>query len=226
MGICDVLIPLTASPSVEVQGNSAAALGNLSSKSAFPSFLTQAGADDLRARSGRLLGVQCCVGRARGRSSWLPRAVPREPGSDVPAYRDLDVGAAVGVGRCVERFVMVDETELTRLISPSLPFFASSLLRPSRTATIASTTPSPKTISLERMRRRHPRAPNPLLSLPHPPRHPPLHPLLVLFSRRRRCQRNRNDELGAQHVLRWGGRRRGRDHGSRKAGVGHSRRDV
>ncbi|GJJ13949.1 Vacuolar protein 8 [Clathrus columnatus] len=32
MGICEVLIPLTKSPSVEVQGNSAAALGNLSSK--------------------------------------------------------------------------------------------------------------------------------------------------------------------------------------------------
>lgn len=32
MGICEVLIPLTSSPSVEVQGNSAAALGNLSSK--------------------------------------------------------------------------------------------------------------------------------------------------------------------------------------------------
>ncbi|GAA5945454.1 hypothetical protein JCM10213_005990 [Rhodosporidiobolus nylandii] len=32
MGICEVLIPLTASPSVEVQGNSAAAIGNLSSK--------------------------------------------------------------------------------------------------------------------------------------------------------------------------------------------------
>jgi len=32
MGICDVLIPLTDSPSVEVQGNSAAALGNLSMK--------------------------------------------------------------------------------------------------------------------------------------------------------------------------------------------------
>ena len=32
MGICEVLIPLTASPSSEVQGNSAAALGNLSSK--------------------------------------------------------------------------------------------------------------------------------------------------------------------------------------------------
>ena len=33
MGICEVLIPLTNSPSSEVQGNSAAALGNLSSKS-------------------------------------------------------------------------------------------------------------------------------------------------------------------------------------------------
>lgn len=33
MGICEVLIPLTASESVEVQGNSAAALGNLASKS-------------------------------------------------------------------------------------------------------------------------------------------------------------------------------------------------
>ena len=34
MGICEVLIPLTNSPSVEVQGNSAAAIGNLSSKAA------------------------------------------------------------------------------------------------------------------------------------------------------------------------------------------------
>lgn len=32
LGICEVLIPLTNSPSVEVQGNSAAAIGNLSSK--------------------------------------------------------------------------------------------------------------------------------------------------------------------------------------------------
>lgn len=32
MGICKVLIPLTRSSSIEVQGNSAAALGNLSSK--------------------------------------------------------------------------------------------------------------------------------------------------------------------------------------------------
>lgn len=32
LGIADVLIPLTKSPSIEVQGNSAAALGNLSSK--------------------------------------------------------------------------------------------------------------------------------------------------------------------------------------------------
>ncbi|KAF7536935.1 hypothetical protein G7Z17_g12955 [Cylindrodendrum hubeiense] len=32
LGVCSVLIPLTHSPSIEVQGNSAAALGNLSSK--------------------------------------------------------------------------------------------------------------------------------------------------------------------------------------------------
>ncbi|KAK1228271.1 Vacuolar protein 8, partial [Marasmius sp. AFHP31] len=32
MGVCEVLIPLTNSPSSEVQGNSAAALGNLPSK--------------------------------------------------------------------------------------------------------------------------------------------------------------------------------------------------
>lgn len=35
MGICKALIPLTKSPSIEVQGNSAAALGNLSSKGTF-----------------------------------------------------------------------------------------------------------------------------------------------------------------------------------------------
>ena len=35
MGICEVLIPLTNSPSSEVQGNSAAALGNLSSKGVY-----------------------------------------------------------------------------------------------------------------------------------------------------------------------------------------------
>lgn len=35
MGICEVLIPLTNSTSVEVQGNSAAAIGNLSSKGEF-----------------------------------------------------------------------------------------------------------------------------------------------------------------------------------------------
>ncbi|OAA57187.1 Armadillo-like helical [Cordyceps fumosorosea ARSEF 2679] len=36
LGVCDILIPLTHSPSIEVQGNSAAALGNLSSKGMYP----------------------------------------------------------------------------------------------------------------------------------------------------------------------------------------------
>lgn len=39
LGVFDVLIPLTESESVEVQGNSAAALGNLSSKGADPNYL-------------------------------------------------------------------------------------------------------------------------------------------------------------------------------------------
>lgn len=38
MGICQVLIPLTNSPSSEVQGNSAAALGNLSSKGLYINY--------------------------------------------------------------------------------------------------------------------------------------------------------------------------------------------
>lgn len=38
LGVFEVLIPLTKSPSVEVQGNSAAALGNLSSKGSFASY--------------------------------------------------------------------------------------------------------------------------------------------------------------------------------------------
>lgn len=44
MGICEVLIPLTNSPSTEVQGNSAAALGNLSSKGS-PAFYHSASHD-------------------------------------------------------------------------------------------------------------------------------------------------------------------------------------
>lgn len=40
LGVFDVLIPLTDSESIEVQGNSAAALGNLSSKGLSPAFST------------------------------------------------------------------------------------------------------------------------------------------------------------------------------------------
>jgi hypothetical protein len=44
MGICEVLIPLTNSPSIEVQGNSAAAIGNLSSKgNEFANYLAYVG---------------------------------------------------------------------------------------------------------------------------------------------------------------------------------------
>lgn len=46
MGICEVLIPLTNSPSSEVQGNSAAALGNLSSKGLLLQILLVSASND------------------------------------------------------------------------------------------------------------------------------------------------------------------------------------
>jgi vacuolar protein 8 len=53
MGILEVLIPLTNSPSSEVQGNSAAAIGNLSSKGRFLDPLSTPLLVDLRALDGR-----------------------------------------------------------------------------------------------------------------------------------------------------------------------------
>lgn len=54
MGICEVLIPLTDSPSSEVQGNSAAALGNLSSKGMYYiRSLTDDHPTDIRPGDGR-----------------------------------------------------------------------------------------------------------------------------------------------------------------------------
>jgi vacuolar protein 8 len=53
MGICEVLIPLTNSPSSEVQGNSAAALGNLSSKGAWFDMNSRTIIDSLGFADGR-----------------------------------------------------------------------------------------------------------------------------------------------------------------------------
>jgi hypothetical protein len=50
IGICEVLIPLTASASVEVQGNSAAAIGNLSSKGSVFFFLLRWGRPSIFSR--------------------------------------------------------------------------------------------------------------------------------------------------------------------------------
>ncbi len=52
MGILEVLIPLTNSPSIEVQGNSAAAIGNLSSKGRHSIFLHCTNDDDI-SKEGR-----------------------------------------------------------------------------------------------------------------------------------------------------------------------------
>ena len=74
LGVFDVLIPLTASESIEVQGNSAAALGNLSSKG--KSHILVLCRQLIGRCSWRLLHVCARLARAFRRYSRLPQAIP------------------------------------------------------------------------------------------------------------------------------------------------------
>lgn len=74
MGICEVLIPLTNSPSVEVQGNSAAALGNLSSKGMFTNQWSQTVANHRQSGRG-LCALQRSMEQARRRIACLSREI-------------------------------------------------------------------------------------------------------------------------------------------------------
>lgn len=91
MGICEVLIPLTNSPSVEVQGNSAAALGNLSSKGMSEFELNEGLNLTLIWNDSRrgLRALQCCLEPARWRSAYVSRPIPGQLRPDLPAYRSL-----------------------------------------------------------------------------------------------------------------------------------------
>jgi vacuolar protein 8 len=71
MGLCDVLVPLTSSENVEVQGNSAAALSNLSSMGLHPNLFT---AD----RSWRLFFICQDVGEAWRRTAGILITIPSE----------------------------------------------------------------------------------------------------------------------------------------------------
>lgn len=96
LGVFDVLIPLTESDSIEVQGNSAAALGNLSSKgkrklkwSIYHLIFTK-----LMHDSWRLLNIHPELERACGWYSRLLASLPRQRRPNLPAHCYLDIIAA------------------------------------------------------------------------------------------------------------------------------------
>jgi vacuolar protein 8 len=93
LGVCDVLIPLTHSPSIEVQGNSAAALGNLSSKGmqihVVESILLTC------KYSRRVFHLRPKLEGAQRRNSRLPLPILAIRGRDFPAYCSVDTAAAL-----------------------------------------------------------------------------------------------------------------------------------
>lgn len=71
LGVFDVLIPLTQSTSIEVQGNSAAALGNLSSKGISSTSNLGGTLKLIQIDSGRLLNFHTGMDRAQWWNPWL-----------------------------------------------------------------------------------------------------------------------------------------------------------
>ncbi len=92
LGVFDVLIPLTESSSVEVQGNSAAALGNLSSKGMQTTnwFLWHT----LILVSWRLFGLYSRLDVTKRWYPWLFEQISRQRRLHVSAHSNLDVGTA------------------------------------------------------------------------------------------------------------------------------------
>ena len=73
LGVFEVLIPLTKSPSVEVQGNSAAALGNLSSKGTFSSVRRLGSHADMKTVGNYSIFVQNWMEPSDGIHGYLSR---------------------------------------------------------------------------------------------------------------------------------------------------------
>lgn len=96
LGVFDVLIPLTDSESIEVQGNSAAALGNLSSKGSSPSMQTFYRL--LTTCSGRLLNIRSKLDRAGRWYPWIFGPILSQRRSHLSAYCYLDIAPTSRVG--------------------------------------------------------------------------------------------------------------------------------
>lgn len=93
LGVFDVLIPLTDSESIEVQGNSAAALGNLSSKG--KSYVFSCWYDLLISFiSWRLLNLCAELDGAEWWYPWIPEPFPCQWRFNIPAHCNLDASSA------------------------------------------------------------------------------------------------------------------------------------
>lgn len=94
LGVFDVLIPLTKSESIEVQGNSAAALGNLSSKGVFQYLPRRRKGLLTNFHSRRLHPLPRVLEPTFRRHPRLPLPLPRLPRRHLPAHRHLDAPPA------------------------------------------------------------------------------------------------------------------------------------
>lgn len=93
LGVFDVLIPLTDSESIEVQGNSAAALGNLSSKG--KSYVFSCWYDLLISFiSWRLLNLCAELDGAEWWYPWIPEPFPCQWRFNISAHCNLDASSA------------------------------------------------------------------------------------------------------------------------------------
>lgn len=94
LGVFDVLIPLTESDSIEVQGNSAAALGNLSSKGKMTHKLSE---HCTNKSSGRLHHIHPKLDGAPGRYPRISPPLPRQWRCYLPTHRNLDSAPAARI---------------------------------------------------------------------------------------------------------------------------------
>lgn len=97
LGVFDVLIPLTESESIEVQGNSAAALGNLSSKGRVPNFTGRLSL--LTFHSRRLFALPHVLEPAIWRHSWVPEPISGLWRPHLSTHRHLDITSIARVRR-------------------------------------------------------------------------------------------------------------------------------
>ena len=92
MGLCEVLVPLTSSDNVEVQGNSAAALSNLSSMGTMP-------VKSILMDSGRLFTFRQDMGKTSRRDTRISIEISSEQRRDRSTYCGMDTVSTFRIAR-------------------------------------------------------------------------------------------------------------------------------